>query len=96
MEKYAIPNKLPSKQVNILAQRKRRITKPKDTNKRPNKKLLKKQFFENKFKKPEFFIANHRKAERDDRRVKRDMLKHGLVKSFMKDDSLVFVLRHRG
>lgn len=96
MEKYAVPNKLPSKQVNILAQRKRRITKPKTTLNRPSKKILKKQFFESKFKKPEFFIATNRKAERDDRRVKREMLRHGITKDFMKDDSLVFVIRHRG
>lgn len=95
MEKYAVPNKLPSRPVNILAQRKGRISRPK-VRKGPSKAILKKELFKNKYKKPEFFVATVRKAERDDKRVQREILRHGISKKFMKSDSLVLVFRHRG
>ena len=96
MDKYAIPNKLPSKQVNILARRKKRITQKQSA---LQKKPIRKRFnakSEEHFKKPEFFIAEYRKAERDDKRIKRELMRKGLKRSFMKDGSLVLVLRHRG
>jgi large subunit ribosomal protein L7e len=96
MEQFAVPNKLPAKQVNILAQRKRRITQKQEAlHKKPAKKRLTVKS-EEYFKKPEFFIANYRKAERDDKRIQREIMKKGVKREFMKDNSLVLVLRHRG
>lgn len=96
MEKYAIPNKLPSKQVTVLTHRKRRIAQ-KQTNLR---KTLKRKIVNTNsgehFKKPEFFVAEYRKAERDDKRIKRELMRHGLERNFMKDGALIVVLRHRG
>lgn len=96
MDKYAIPNKLPSKQVNILARRKKRITQKQGAlQKKPAKKRFNPKS-EDSFKKPEFFVAEYRKAERDDKRITRELMRNGLKRSFMKDGSLVLVLRHRG
>jgi large subunit ribosomal protein L7e len=96
MEKYAVPNKLPAKQVNILAHRKRRLTQKQAAlhKKFPKKKVDVKD--EENFKKPEFFISNYRKAERDDKRIKREIMKKGIQRNFMKDGDLVLVIRHRG
>lgn len=97
MEKYAVPNKLPSKQVSVLTHRKKRITQKQTIlHKNPKRKTLKVASGEH-FKKPEFFVAEYRKAERDDKRIKRQIMKHGLKgESEIKDESLVCVLRHRG
>jgi large subunit ribosomal protein L7e len=96
MEKYAVPNKLPSKQVNILAHRKRRISqKQAALLKKPTKKKIGVKSEEH-FKKPEFFVAEYRKAERDDKRISRQLMRNGLKRNHMKDGSLVLVLRHRG
>lgn len=96
MEKYAIPNKLPSKQVTVLTHRKKRINqKAKVLQKNVRRKIVNKDTGEH-FKKPEFFIAKFRKAERDDKRVKRELMKHGLKRDFMKTGELIVVLRHRG
>lgn len=96
MEKYAIPNKLPSKQITVLTHRKRRIEQ-KQTNlrKTPKRKILKAKDGEH-FKKPEFFVAEYRKAERDDKRIKRELMRNGLTRNYMKDGALIVVLRHRG
>jgi large subunit ribosomal protein L7e len=96
MEKYAVPNKLPSKQVTILAHRKRRIeAKQKELHKRHKKPKIVGSEGE-KFRKPEFFVAEFRKAERDDKRIERAIMRHGISQKFMKDGELVFVMRHRG
>lgn len=96
MEKYAVPNKLPAKQVSVLTQRKKRIAqKNASLHKKPSKKRYNVKD-EAHFKKPEFFVAEYRKGERDDNRIKRELMKNGLKKDFMKDGSLVLVLRHRG
>jgi large subunit ribosomal protein L7e len=96
MEKYAIPNKLPSKQVTVLTHRKKRIAqKQKVLQKNIKRKIVNKDTGEH-FKKPEFFIAEYRKAERDDKRIKRELMKNGLKRDFMEDGKLIVVLRHRG
>lgn len=96
MEQYAVPNKLPSKQVNILAHRKRRIEqKQKELHKRHKKPKVVANSGE-KFRKPEFFVAAYRKAERDDKRIDRTIMRQGISKKCQKDGELVFVLRHRG
>lgn len=96
MEKYAIPNKLPSKQVSILAQRKGRINKLKQTFQKSKKYLNKKKTAPEVFRKPEYFISEYRKAERDDTRIKRELMRNGLSRSYQKDGALVIVIRHRG
>lgn len=98
MEKYAIPNKLPSKQVTVLTHRKKRIAqKQAILQKNPKRKIIKTSKTGEHFRKPEFFIAEHRKAERDDKRIKREIMKHGLKGDFtLKDGSLIVALRHRG
>lgn len=96
MEKYAIPNKLPSRPVNVLTHRKKRITqKQVNLRKKPQKKIINSNNGEY-FKKPEFFIAEFRKGERDDKRIKRELMRHGLQRKYMKDGALVVALRHRG
>lgn len=96
MDKYAVPNKLPAKQVSVLTQRKRRIAqKQSSLHKKPTKKKFSVKD-ESHFKRPEFFVAEYRKAERDDNRIKRELMKNGLKRDFMKEGSLVLVLRHRG
>lgn len=96
MEKYAIPNKLPSKQVTVMTHRKRRIAQKQESlRKKPNRKIVNANSGEN-FKKPEFFVAEYRKAERDDKRIKREMMRRGLSRSYMKDGALIVALRHRG
>lgn len=97
MEKYAIPNKLPSKHITVLTHRKKRITQKQTIlHKNPKRKIVKANSGEH-FKKPEFFVAEYRKAERDDKRIKRAIMKHGLKGDFqLKDGALVCVLRHRG
>jgi hypothetical protein len=97
MEQYAVPNKLPSKQVNILAHRKRRIEqKEKEFQKRHKKPKIVTNKDGEKFRKPEFFVAEYRKGERDDKRIERAIMRHGISQKFMKDGALVFVMRHRG
>ncbi|XP_055585976.1 uncharacterized protein LOC129738741 [Uranotaenia lowii] len=94
MEKYAVPNKLPSEEISIMAQRKARI-------KRDSNKIVRKPLPENrktKFCKPEFFIADYRKAERDQMRIKRNFMKTGvsLKDKKVEHGRLILVFRHRG
>lgn len=95
MEKYAIPNKLPSKQVTVLTHRKRRIDQKQASLRKPLKRKIPTSS-ETHFKKPEFFVAEFRKAERDDKRIKREIMRHGVQRSYMKDGQLIVALRHRG
>jgi large subunit ribosomal protein L7e len=96
MEKYAVPNKLPSKQVTVLTHRKKRIAQKQSTlRKKPPQRKIVNDSGEH-FKKPEFFVAEFRKAERDDKRIKRELMKNGLSRKYMKDGALVVVIRHRG
>ena len=96
MEKYAIPNKLPSKQVTVLTHRKKRLhQKATNLRKKPQKKVVNEKSGEY-FKKPEYFVAQFRKGERDDKRIKRELMRHGLDRKYMKDGALTVVLRHRG
>ena len=85
---------MPSEKVNILAQRKSRI-KRNTIQKHKKAKVNRKAHF----CKPEFFIGDFRKAERDDMRVKRNFYKTGIFHKDIKADpnkKLVLVLRHRG
>lgn len=95
MEKFAVPNKLPSKQITVLTHRKKRINQKQQTlKKKPQRKIDVKKG--EHFKKPEFFVAEFRKAERDDKRIKRELMRHGLQRKHMKDGALIVAFRHRG
>lgn len=95
MEKYRVPNKLPSEEINILAQRKGRLKKEAQRTK-PVKKYNGKK--EESFTKLESMVLQKRLAQRDDRRIMRNFLKTGV---FLKDKGiesgrLILVFRHRG
>ncbi|XP_050097457.1 60S ribosomal protein L7 [Anopheles aquasalis] len=94
MEQYRVPNKLPSEEIHILAQRKGRL---KQLSKR-SEAVPRKPKPKRKFQKASTFVANHRQAERDAKRMKRNFLKTGfrLANSEIQENRLVLVLRHRG
>uniref|UniRef100_A0A182NQ48 60S ribosomal protein L7 n=1 Tax=Anopheles dirus TaxID=7168 RepID=A0A182NQ48_9DIPT len=94
MEKYAVPNKLPSEEVGVLTHRRTRLkqlakrTEPKPT---PKKKGA-------NFKKVTTFVAHSRTADRDAKRIKRNFLRRGILPAVpeVKENRLALVLRHRG
>ena len=87
MEKYAVPNKLPSKQVTVLTHRKKRIAQKQSIlRKKPQQRKVVNENSGEHFN----------KAERDDKRIKRELMKHGLSRKYMKDGALVVIIRHRG
>lgn len=96
--RYAVPNKLPAKQVSILAHRKRRITEEKShkTVKKLNRgfKLSHKK---QGFLKAEVFVNKFRKAERDAKRMRRTILSETLFKTPVdaENQELLVVFRHR-
>lgn len=98
-----MPNKLPSKEVAILAHRRKRIQS--DQAKVARKRKFNRRVATSKglkfkgFIKPERLVADFRKAERDNMRMKREAMKFGLrPKHFVPDGSqkLILVYRHRG
>lgn len=98
LHRYAVPNKLPAKQVSILAHRKRRITEEKShkTVKKLNRgfKLSHKK---QGFLKAEVFVNKFRKAERDAKRMRRTILSQTLFKTPVdaENQELLVVFRHR-
>ncbi|CRK93012.1 CLUMA_CG006465, isoform A [Clunio marinus] len=96
MDKYAIPNKLPSKQITVLTHRKRRIEQKKAALQKTHKKKIVKPNDGEHFKKPEFFVAEYRKAERDDKRIKRQIMRNGIQNKNIKENTLIVAIRHRG
>lgn len=96
--KYAVPNKLPGKQVNVLARRKSRIREEKSHHhvKQLNRgfKLKKKK---QNYKKPEHFIMQWRRATRDSKRMQRVLSKPNFLADVPKEDEqkVVVVFRHR-
>lgn len=95
--RYAVPNKLPSKEVAILAHRRKRIVKNQARIAQKRSGRHNKNF--KGFIKPEILVANYRKAERDDLRIKRQIEVHSLrPATFIRDGSknLILVFRHRG
>lgn len=94
MEQYRVPNKLPSEEINILAQRKGRLKQvAKRTEPAPRKSNRRRSFL-----KPDSFVADFRKAERDAKRIKRNFLKTGfrLTAKSIDENRLVLIYRHRG
>uniref|UniRef100_A0A182LST6 60S ribosomal protein L7 n=1 Tax=Anopheles culicifacies TaxID=139723 RepID=A0A182LST6_9DIPT len=95
MEKYAIPNKLPSEEVSVLTHRKGRLkqlAKRAESAPRPKKK-------QTSFRKVTTVVAHSRVAERDAKRIKRNFLKKGVLpwtEEKLKDNQLVLAFRHRG
>lgn len=94
--RYAVPNKLPAKQVSILAHRKKRLVEE-DSHKRV--KQLNRAFKLRKkprgFIKAEAFVNQFRKAERDTHRMKRTMASKALFKVPDSSQKLLVVFRHR-
>ncbi|XP_053670504.1 60S ribosomal protein L7 [Anopheles nili] len=94
MEKYIIPNKLPSTEVNVLSHRTRRLRQlAKRTEPTPGAKKKR-----TSFRKVGSIVANSRIADRDAKRIKRNFLKRGIFSNEQKfeDNHLVLVYRHRG
>ncbi|XP_058121141.1 uncharacterized protein LOC131281157 [Anopheles ziemanni] len=93
MEQYRIPNKLPSEDVNILAQRKGRL-KHEAQRTRP----IPKQDRRRGFKKIANIVAVTREAMRDAKRMKRNFLKTGmrLKNTNIEEGRLILIFRHRG
>uniref|UniRef100_A0A182WIS3 60S ribosomal protein L7 n=1 Tax=Anopheles minimus TaxID=112268 RepID=A0A182WIS3_9DIPT len=95
MEKYAIPNKLPSEEVSVLTHRKGRLkqlAQRTEPTPRPKKKST-------SFRKVTTVVAHARAAERDAKRIKRNFLKRGVLpktEGKLKVNHLVLVFRHRG
>lgn len=96
--RYAVPNKLPAKQVSILAHRRKRLTEDESHKKVKHLnrgfKLAKKPAT---FLKAEVFVNKFLKAERDAKRMKRVVLSQTLFKPPVNEASrkLLFVFRHR-
>jgi len=96
-DKYAVPNKLPAKQVSILAHRKKRQT---EENSHKRVKQLNRSFKLRKkprgFIKAEAFVNQFRKAERDTHRMKRTMAAKTLFQVPDSDSNkLIVAFRHR-
>ncbi|XP_059617844.1 large ribosomal subunit protein uL30 [Phlebotomus argentipes] len=96
MEKYTVPNKLPAKKVSILARRRTRITKEKNLAKLredTRRKILRKK--RRAFKKPEAFIMEYIKAERDEKRIERRLLHSKRFEVNVPQSSVLLIVRHR-
>ncbi|XP_031623681.1 60S ribosomal protein L7-4 [Contarinia nasturtii] len=96
-DKYAVPNKLPAKQVNVMTHRKRRLREEESHHrvKRLNRsfKLRSKK---RDYKKPEFFITQYLKAERDSKRMRRVIMKNNFLKGVDDEEpKLLVVMHHR-
>lgn len=96
--RYAVPNKLPAKQVSILAHRKKRQVEEKShkTVKKLNRGIKLKRKSRG-FLKAEVFVNKYLKAERDAKRMKRTILQGQLFKtpSNAESQKLLIVFRHR-
>uniref|UniRef100_A0A182J211 Uncharacterized protein n=1 Tax=Anopheles atroparvus TaxID=41427 RepID=A0A182J211_ANOAO len=93
MEQYRVPNKLPSEEINILAQRKGRLKQAAQrTAPAPRKKNNRYSF-----KKIEKIVAASRIAERDTKRILRNFLQTGfrLKNPEIEEGRLILIYRHR-
>ncbi|XP_055681740.1 uncharacterized protein LOC129789118 [Lutzomyia longipalpis] len=96
MEKYAVPNKLPAKKITILARRRARIEKDKNLAKLredTRRKILQKK--KHGFKKPEAFIMQYIKAERDHKRIERKFLHSRRFAAEVPKSPIFLIMRHR-
>lgn len=92
-----MPNKLPSKPVNVLTHRKRRLREEASHHhvKRLNRsfKLRSKK---RDYKKPEYFINEYRMAERDAKRMRRVVNSNSLFQPISSSEpKILVVMRHR-
>ncbi|XP_053665790.1 uncharacterized protein LOC128714933 [Anopheles marshallii] len=95
MEKYAVPNKLPSEEISVLTHRKGRL---KQLAKRSEQAPLPKKK-QTSFRKVTTVVAHALAAQRDAKRIKRNFLRRGVLpKNEVKynRNQLVLVFRHRG
>uniref|UniRef100_A0A1L8DS62 Putative 60s ribosomal protein l7-2 n=1 Tax=Nyssomyia neivai TaxID=330878 RepID=A0A1L8DS62_9DIPT len=96
MEKYAVSNKLPAKKITILARRRTRIQKDKNLAKlreQTRKKILHKK--KHGFKKPEAFIMQYIKAERDHKRIERRFQHSRQFAAELPQTPVLLIMRHR-
>ncbi|CAD7079587.1 unnamed protein product [Hermetia illucens] len=97
-DKYAVPNKLPAKQVAILAHRRRRILA--DKSKAIQKKIQRQKTFKKSrrnFKRAEAFIMDYIKKEKTQNRMRRTILKDDFLKNEEQgNEKLLLVMRHCG
>lgn len=94
MEQYRVPNKLPSEDISILAQRKGRQKQAAQR----TEPIQRKQRNRGSFKKIDKIVAMTRTAQRDAKRIKRNFLKTGLRldDNKIEEGRLVIIFRHRG
>ncbi|KFB42545.1 hypothetical protein ZHAS_00010255 [Anopheles sinensis] len=94
MEQYRIPNKLPSEDISILAQRKGRQKQAAQR----TEPVPRKNRFRGNFTKIDTIVAMTRTADRDAHRIKRNFLKTGLRLNDNKieEGRLIIIYRHRG
>lgn len=95
--RYTIPNKLPAKQVSVLARRKGRINKEQGLavlREKTRVDILKKKG--RNFKKAESFVMEFLQTERDANRIKRRMLKQKDFSAPLPENKkLLLIMRHR-
>ncbi|XP_055370841.1 60S ribosomal protein L7 [Condylostylus longicornis] len=94
---YAVPNKLPGKQVSILAHRKKRILHEKGAinQKRLNRiRAFKKK--KRNFRRAESFIMSQIKAEKTSKRMKQVIIRKNVLKEEKTNEKLLLVVRHSG
>lgn len=95
--RYTIPNKLPAKQVSILARRKTRIDREKNLavlREKTRVAILRKK--PRNFKKAESFVMEYLQAERDQNRIKRHLLKKTeFAAPLPENKKLLLIMRHR-
>lgn len=88
---------MPAKQVNVMTHRKRRLREEQSHHrvKRLNR-AFKLKGKKRDYKKPEFFINQHLKAERDAKRMRRVIMKNNFFQNVDDDEpKILVVMRHR-
>lgn len=95
--RYTIGNKLPAKQVSVLARRKTRLDREKNLailREKTRTSILKKK--PRNFKKAESFVMEYLQAERDANRIKRRLLKKKDFSAPLPENKkLLLIMRHR-
>lgn len=94
--RYTISNKLPAKQVSILAHRKKRIVHDESINKLKSKQIRKTLHTKSLgFHKPEYFIKRYLLEERDLHRIQQGIQRSKFSVNLPEDQKLILVYRHR-
>jgi len=96
-DKYAVSNKLPAKQVNVMTHRKRRLREEQSHHRvKKLNRSFKLRSKKRDYKKPEYFITEFLKAERDSKRMRRVVMKNNFFQSVDDEEpKMLVVMRHR-